>query len=131
MTPTQRTLKALKDQGFKCGIVERWISFGRRRDGQRGIRKDLFGIIDIVALDFSRGFIGVQSTGTGFSAHHKEITQDLDKIKAAINWLSTPGGHLELWGWRKVNQSKTSKRKVYRPRVKVYTLADFIDPFEL
>ena len=52
LSPTQRTIRELKNQGRMCGIVERFISntsFGH------GIRSDLFHIFEIVALDSSRG----------------------------------------------------------------------------
>ena len=39
---TQRTLKALKDEGRVCGIVERWIP--------PGLRIDLFNFIDIITI---------------------------------------------------------------------------------
>ena len=45
MTPTQRTLAALGDLGYTSGMVERWIA-----KKPFGIRKDLFGIIDIIAI---------------------------------------------------------------------------------
>ena len=56
MSPTQRTIRALKDQGMVCGIVEKWNRFAvRGNSGQRGVRQDLFGILDIIALDAQRG----------------------------------------------------------------------------
>ena len=128
-SPTERTLAELRKRGMICGIVERWIETPKgfvTRRGQfvKGIRKDLFGIIDIVALDPERGVIGVQSTGTGFSQHHKDLTTITEKRWACIHWLETPGTHLELWGWRKV---KRNGRMVYEPRIKVYKLEDFLD----
>ena len=125
LTPTQRTMKALRDRGQEAGIVERFNPWA----GKHGIRQDLFGIIDIIALDPLRGVIGVQSTGIAFSAHMKDFTEDPAKRAACISWLSTPGCSLELWGWRKVQKRLTgggySKVKVYEPRVHVFTLDDF------
>lgn len=119
MSPTQRTLRELRKQGMVCGIVERWIAQAR-------IRRDLFGIIDIIALDPARGVVGVQSTGTDFSGHHRKLTED--RIQECICWLETPGTYLELWGWRRLKVKRGGKAMVYKPRVKVYTLEDF-DPF--
>ena len=126
MTPTQRTLKALRDAGLICGIVERFNRFG----GPHGVRQDLFGIIDIIALNhglrssnstklFGGGVVGIQSCGTAFSEHFKKIT--VEKAQEARDWLLTPGTSLELWGWRKVRKSKTDRRMVYRPRVQKFT----------
>ena len=121
--PTQRTLKALRDKGLICGVVERFNPYA----GQFGIRQDLFGIIDIIALDHSKGVIGVQSCGTAFSDHHRKLTEE--KAQECIDWLKTPGASLELWGWRKVKMKlksgKRSKVDKYEPRVRVYTLEDF------
>ena len=46
VSPTQRTLRALEQRGCFCGIVERFNPYA----GPHGIRQDLFGIIDVVAL---------------------------------------------------------------------------------
>jgi len=66
MTNTQRTLKYLKEQGYTCGMVEKWNPHVK-------IRQDLFGIIDIIAMQ--RGIlIGVQScAGSGHAAHRNKI----------------------------------------------------------
>jgi hypothetical protein len=122
MTPTQRTLKALKELygPWSSGIVERWIP-------KACVRKDLFGIIDIVVTAGDRGILGVQSTGQDFSGHHKKLTED--KREECVRWLKA-GGLLELWGWRKVKVKRGGKAMVWKPRIKVYTLGDFIDPLE-
>ena len=122
MTPTQRTLKKLKARGLICAVVEKYNIHARRSDGKRGVRQDLFGIIDILALDPARGVVGVQSTGSDFAGHHKKITQE--KSKEAIAWLRTPGTHLELYGWRKI---KRGGRMIWAPRIHVYTLEEFVD----
>ena len=43
-TNTARTLKYLRDHGYQAEVVERYLSFAKRR-------KDLFDIIDIIAID--------------------------------------------------------------------------------
>ena len=122
LSPTQRTLKVLRAQGFKCAIVEHWNPHAR-------IRQDMFGIIDIVALDHTRGVLGVQCTGSAFAEHHRKLTGE--RREACQDWLLTPGAYLELWGWRKVKKRRLGAVMVWKPRVRVYTLADFgIDPFE-
>ena len=118
MTPTQRTLRALRSQGRVCAIVEKWNAYAR-------IRQDLFGILDIIALDPQRGVVGVQSTGTAFAAHHKKLTEE--RAQECVHWLETPGTALELWGWRKVKVKRGGKAMIWRPRVKIYSLDDFFD----
>jgi hypothetical protein len=121
---TQRTLEALKKQGALCDMVERFIQHagpiqfsmvaGKRIGKRTGIRKDLFGIIDIIALFPDREKIcGVQSCGTSFSEHMKKI---LASSYAPI-WLRY--GDLELWGWRKLKAGWT-------PKIHKFTLIDFL-----
>jgi hypothetical protein len=101
-------------------------------------RHDLFGIIDIIALDHGDddewsiekgtwiahpgGVIGVQSCGTAFSEHYKKITQT--KAKEARDWLLTPGTSLELWGWRKIKVKRGGKAMRCEPRIHKFTLDD-------
>jgi len=114
VTPTQRTLRELKKLYNHVDIVERWIPGAN-------IRKDLFGIIDIIALDSARGIIGVQSTGSAFSAHWEKLT--VSHVDSTRRWLEV-GGVLELWGWRKVKVKRGGKAEVWEPRIAVITLDD-------
>lgn len=116
LSPTQRTIKELKAQGFDCGIVEKWNAYAK-------VRQDLFGIIDILALDPERGFIGVQCTGSDYSGHLRKLTEE--KAQECLNWIKTPGGVLELWAWRKVKVKKGGKAMIWKPRIKIFTLEDF------
>ncbi len=125
---TERTLKELKKQGAHCDIVERFLAHagplifttvGGKRMGKRtGVRKDLFGIIDIIALYPDRTRIcGVQSCGQAFSEHKKKILSNTNTIK----WLHY--ADLELWGWRQLTERK---RKVWKPRIYSFNLGDFL-----
>lgn len=119
LSPTQRTLRALRERGMECAIVERWNA----HVGPFGIRQDLFGIIDVLALDPGRGFVGVQSTGQDYAAHYRKLTEE--RAQECLNWLSTPGGHLELWAWRKVKAKRGGKLLLWQPRVHVFTREEF------
>jgi len=118
MTPTQRTIRELKNNGRRCGIVERW----NPHVGTHGIRQDLFGIIDIIALDPERGVVGIQCCGQAFAAHLRKLTEE--HAQETEDWLSTPGASLELWSWRKVKKVRGGKAIVWRPRIKEITLED-------
>jgi hypothetical protein len=73
---------------------------------------DLYGFIDIVALDLGRGrFIGVQSCGEQFSGHRKKILEECSE--AAKDWLHC-GGEVWLLGWKKYK--KPVDGKWWRPR---------------
>ena len=122
-SPTQRSLKYLKDQGFKTGIVERYISGIQKEDDHwiPGRRIDLFGIIDIIAIN-NFVTVGVQSCGQAFSEHHKKLTEE--KIDDVIDWLA--GGSRELWliGWRKLKLKRGGKAMRWKPRIRVYFLSE-------
>src|SRR3990167_7446831 len=102
LSPTQRTLKALREQGAIADITERYIAAIH-------IRKDLFGFIDLVALVPGKGIVGVQCTSDTHRADHK------DKILAnehAPEWLKY-GGEKKLWTWGK-KKIKTGGKKESR-----------------
>ena len=108
ISPTQRTLKANKNLGRKCGIVERWQQYG----GKFGVRQDLFGFIDIIAIDEFEGIVAIQSTGQDWSGHIKKI-MELEEI--VLKWLHH--APLELWSWRKVKKVRGGKAMIWKPRI--------------
>ncbi len=112
-------MRALRKEGVKCGVVERFLA----HVGPHGIRNDLFGIIDIIALDPETGVRGIQCCGgSGFSAHRKKLT--IERQQESYDWLSTPGTTLEIWAWRKVKLKPGSKAVRWKPRIVAITLDD-------
>lgn len=87
--------------------------------GKFGIRQDLFGFIDIIAIK-PIGICGIQSCGQAFKAHDDKIR----KAEEALEWLKA-GGSIELYGWRKVKKTRGGKLMIWQPRIKVYTVEDF------
>lgn len=86
---TRKTLELLRDQGYKVGIVEKVIP-------RVFIKKDLFGIIDIIAIKPGE-IIGVQSTSWNKRLEH------LATIRCSENtvpWLES-GAKLLLVSWKK------------------------------
>ena len=118
LSPTQRTIRELKNQGRKCAIVERWNAYA----GPHGIRQDMFGIIDILALDPEKGVIGIQCTGTDFAGHLRKLIEE--KAQECLDWLQTPGTRLELWGWRKIKRQRGGIARVWRPRIQEIEIGD-------
>ena len=116
-TPTQRTIRELRKMGRRCAIVEKWNSHAK-------IRQDLFGVIDVLALDPERGVVGVQSCGNSFSAHYKKLTEE--RADECIEWLETPGTVLELWAWRKVKLVRGGKAMRWQARIHDFTVEDFV-----
>lgn len=90
-SPTQRTLKYLRDQGFMAEVVEKQIP-------HTFIKRDLFNWIDIVAIHPTLGLYGIQVTsGSNLAARmHKAVGN-----KALAVWLQT-GSKLVAHGWRKL-----------------------------
>lgn len=118
MSPLQRTIRELKNNGRRCGIVERW----NPHVGPHGIHQDLFGIIDVLALDPEQGIIGIQCCGNDFKAHYRKITEE--RAQETMDWLQTPSTGLEIWSWRKVKMKRKGKAMVWRPRIVQITLDD-------
>lgn len=116
LSPTQRTLRELRQQGRICGIVERFNTFV----GPYGIRQDLFGFIDIIALDPERGIVAIQSCGQAISEHRKKILAN----EIAPEWLKS-GGRIELWGWRKVKLHRGGKALRWVPKIEEFTPSSF------
>lgn len=112
---TSRTLEYIRSQGWEADKVEQFNSYA----GRYGQRKDLFGIIDIIALT-ERGIAGIQSCGQNFAEHDQKILNE----PLALRWLEK-GGQLILIGWRKVKLNRGGKAMRWQPRIKEYDLKDF------
>jgi len=114
ISPTQRTLAAMREQGREVGIVERFL----HHVGPYGIRKDLFGFIDIIAIDPVDGIVAIQSCGQDFSSHIHKMTED--RNLQMIAWLKH--AKVELWGWRKIKLKRGGKAMRWKPRVAKFHL---------
>ena len=121
LSATQRTLRALREQGRVADIVERRIPKGPHLPF--GLGKDFLGIIDIIALDPEHGVVGIQSCSQTFSEHYKKMTVEIGEMSLA--WIRTPGTRLELWEWRKLKYKRGGKLMVWTPRIHVFTEEDF------
>jgi hypothetical protein len=89
VSPTQRSLAALKADGWLAAVVEKWNPHAR-------IRQDLFGFVDILAVRDGET-LGVQAcAGSSVSARIKKIADSelAPQVRRA-------GWRLEVWGWRK------------------------------
>lgn len=96
-SPTQRSLKYLRALGMQAQVVEKWNSFAK-------VRIDLFGWIDIVAVDKTQ-IVGVQTTS------YPNGRARLLKAKlcpALLDWHEA-GGILMLHEWKKVKGRWTVK----------------------
>ena len=100
VSPTQRTLKRLRDSGDYplVSIVERWNAFAK-------IRQDLFGIIDLLAIDSKGNTVGIQVTSYSNISARVNKMQDSDAIKHLrdANWV------IIVEGWHKKNNRWVSR----------------------
>lgn len=105
---TPRSLKKLRESGdyYLVEKVERWQQSPGRPGG--GVRQDLFGIIDILAI--GKGVtMGVQVTSAGqFTAHLRSIaalTTEIDGVEySRARLILEAGWRLEVHGWEKVGR---------------------------
>jgi len=113
-SPTSRSLKYLRDNGYTCQTVEKFIVWTKRR-------LDLFGCIDIVAIkEGVTGVLGVQATtdtGGQMSKHYKKAI----KIPELKIWLLA-GNRFILQCW--ALKGKAGKRKTYQLREKEILLSE-------
>jgi len=88
MTPTQRSLVYLREQGYLCEVVEKWNSFTKTR-------KDLWGWCDILAIRENE-ILAVQVTAAGVSSRIKKIMES-----ETLPIVRKAGVRIEVHGWRK------------------------------
>ena len=90
-SPTQLSLKKLRDEGWLAEVVEKWVPGAN-------IRKDLWGWTDIVAIKDGET-LAVQTTSySNMSARAKKIAES-----DTVAEVRKAGWSIQIWGWRKVN----------------------------
>jgi len=115
---TQRTLRYLRGRGFVAEVVERWNPYSKTR-------KDLFNVIDIVAMG-SGHLYGVQSCSDSSRAAHRAKLLREERVRV---WLNSGGLFLLItWGKHR-GREKGQRRLRWREHVEDITL-DMIDAFE-
>lgn len=100
MSPMQRSLKKLRDDGWTCAIVEHWHAFSHKR-------VDLFGILDILCVRGAET-MGVQTTSGDHVAERVRKIADSENTPhlREANWV------LLVHGWRKSAAGKWVCREV-------------------
>jgi hypothetical protein len=97
MTPTQRTLKVLRDAGWLPWVVERYAG---------GVRIDLYNCMDLIALKGSTTMV-VQCTSTGVSERvAKVLGSPYLPAMLEAGWL------VVVMGWRKNAKGRYTMRVV-------------------
>lgn|SRR5690349_901504 len=89
MTPTQRSLKYLRAEGYRAEVVEKWNPHAR-------VRNDLFGIVDILAIRDGETLAVQTTSASNVSARVKKIA-DAD----ATPDIRRAGWRMHVHGWRR------------------------------
>lgn len=89
-SPTQLTLRLMREQGYTCSVVEYWGAFDHKRH-------DLLGFIDVLCLK-GEDVVAVQTTSfSNVGARVKKITEheNLPVVRKA-------GWTVLVHGWKKI-----------------------------
>jgi hypothetical protein len=113
-SPTARTLAECRKRGWTAQVVEQNVKI----PGGRAFKRDLFGVIDIVAIT-PQGLLGIQTTGGKDSGVHANRLAKILAEPRARRWIEA-GGRLELWSWAMRGAAGT--RKLWTLRTEVITL---------
>jgi len=99
-SPTQRSLKVLRDRGYPLvQVTERWNGFARKR-------VDLFGIVDVLAV--GADIVAVQTTsGSNLAARIRKITDH-----PSLPVLRKAGIRVLAHGWTKRANGRYELREV-------------------
>lgn len=100
MSPTQRSLKLMREENYTCQVVEHWVPGAK-------VRRDLFGFIDILCLHPEGGVVAVQTTTSSNMAARRQKILNHDNLPV----VQAQGWRVELHGWQ--------KRKVWECRREV------------
>jgi hypothetical protein len=89
VSPTERSLKRLRDMGYTAAVVEKWNPHAR-------IRQDLFGVVDVIGIREGETLAVQATSGSNVSSRVNKIAdhESTTLIRAA-------GWAFEVHGWRK------------------------------
>ena len=105
-SPTQRTLAALRADGWTAEVVERYNHFSRTR-------KDFLNGIDIVAIK-GEITLGVQCTS---GANHAARVAKLKALPEMALWLVSNNRKLQVWSWSKHKVKRGGKQVRWTERI--------------
>jgi hypothetical protein len=108
-SPTERSLKLLRKEGWEPAVVERWNAHAR-------IRQDLWGFVDLIAMKAGEPPLLVQSTSAANLAARRTKIAAEPRARLAL----TAGFRVVLHGWR-----PTKTHRGQPPRIEEVTLALF------
>lgn len=100
MTPTQLSLRKLREDGWQAQVVEVWNSHAR-------IRQDLFGFIDIIAVRGTETLAVQATSAPNTSSRVRKIGES-----PLVGAVREAGWSIVVWGWAKKSGRWTLAREV-------------------
>ena len=98
-SPTARSLKRIRMDGWTAAVTERWNPYA-------GIRQDLFGFIDVLAIrEGAVGCLAIQATTGDNATKRMAKAAGVEHLKT---WLAA-GNRFEVWAWRKMKVKRGGK----------------------
>lgn len=100
MTPTERSLRKLRADGYLAEVVERFNAFAK-------VRNDLYGIGDVLAIKPGAVLL-VQATS------RSNVSARVFKLRGHENLLPVlrAGIRVEVWGWARMASGRVECRIV-------------------
>ena len=104
ISPMQRSLKLLREQGYLVAITEHYNFYAH-------IRQDLFNMFDLVAIK-GKETLAIQATSAG------NLNARISKIKSSPNYeiVKKAGWKICVYGWSK--KGKRGERKTWQVKIK-------------
>lgn len=90
LSPTQLTLRKLREDGYQAQVVEVWNSHAR-------IRQDLFGFVDVLAVRGAETLAIQATSAPNVSSRVRKIADS-----PLIGPVREAGWTVRVWGWGKV-----------------------------
>ena len=117
-SPTQLSLKLMKERGYKCEITEKWNPFAK-------IRQDLFGFIDVLCI--GDGVVGVQTTS------YSNMSARVKKIREHENFqrVHDAGIKVLVQGWHKKDNRWQMREVEVIPQNRAALSEDNVDEVEV
>ena len=105
MTPMQRSLAKMRQDGYCAEITEHWNQWSKTRH-------DLFNCIDILCVN-GKEVVGIQTTsGTNVASHVQKLRKN-----PILPLVLASGIRLEIHGWRPVKVKRGGRQMRWECRV--------------
>jgi hypothetical protein len=110
-SPTQRSLRHLRQAGYLVAVVERFNPFAK-------VRQDLFGFADLLAVKDGITLAVQTTSGSNMAARVNKCL-----ASSAVTRCLRAGWRCEVWGWRKRKLKRGGSRYVYELKATVIVLS--------